>query len=54
LNNDGSMDKTFVGVCSNANVEHIYIQPDGKLFIAGKFSKIQEENRKRVAKLSLD
>ncbi|HEY1172048.1 MAG TPA: protein kinase [Verrucomicrobiae bacterium] len=54
LNADGSIDKSFVTQIPSFHVSAIHVLPDGKLFIAGRFTKVRpgEHIRNRLARLN--
>ena len=56
LNPDGTLDEFFASGLSGAagTVAAVLIQPDGKTVIAGYFLKVNDTNKKRIARLNLD
>lgn len=38
LNENGSLDKTFIAPLTNADVRSLLLQPDGKILVAGRFN----------------
>jgi len=55
LNTDGSLDTSFnSGTGANSLVEAIAITPDGKIIIAGNFTKYNEIGKARIARLNTD
>lgn len=55
LNNNGTLDNTFtIGVGANGIVNTIAIQPDGKILIGGAFTKYNNINKLRIARLNTD
>jgi uncharacterized delta-60 repeat protein len=55
LNSDGSLDQSFdPGPGPNGIVYAVAQQPDGKLLIAGDFTRIGGDTRTRIARLNLD
>ena len=51
----GSVDLTFdPGVGADFHVTTVAIQGDGKLLVAGEFSKFNDINRRKVARLNAD
>ncbi len=55
LNSDGSTDATWNGGTSaNDTVSQIVVQPDGKILIAGYFTKYNGTDRYRFARLNAD
>lgn len=53
LNMDGTLDATFtVGTGASNNVNDIFIQPDGKILIAGNFTTYAGVARSRIARLN--
>lgn len=55
LNSDGSLDATFnPGVGPDNSVDHIAAQADGKVLIAGSFTKVSGAVRPHIARLNAD
>jgi len=55
LNSDGSTDASFnAGTSANDGVSQIVLQPDGKILIAGFFTKYNGVDRYRFARLNAD
>ena len=55
FNADGSLDASFdTGMGPNLPVYTIYVQPDGKILLAGAFSTINGISRSRLARLNAD
>ena len=55
LHTDGSVDVGFkIGVGANAVVHAVAVQPDGKIIIVGDFTKVNDLERNRVARLNAD
>ncbi|HLM59846.1 MAG TPA: hypothetical protein VK308_03475, partial [Pyrinomonadaceae bacterium] len=55
LNADGTLDNSFnIGSGPNSQVFTIYIQPDGKILLAGFFASINGTTRNRIARLNSD
>lgn len=55
LNSDGSVDTTFdPGIGPDTIVYHVAAQPDGKVLIAGWFTKVSGANRRGIARLNAD
>ncbi|WP_379963351.1 T9SS type A sorting domain-containing protein [Epilithonimonas sp. UC225_85] len=55
LNSDGSTDASFnAGTSANDGVYQIVVQPDGKILIAGYFTKYNGTDRYRFARLNAD
>jgi uncharacterized delta-60 repeat protein len=55
LNSDGSLDTSFdPGSGTDFGIEAVLIQPDGKIIIAGNFTKYNNINAGRIARLNAD
>ncbi|PXY44922.1 T9SS type A sorting domain-containing protein [Flavobacterium hydrophilum] len=55
LNSNGSIDKTFkVGTGFDARVSDIVLLPDGKILVAGDFTKYQGKDAKYLVRLNTD
>jgi uncharacterized delta-60 repeat protein len=55
LNTDGSLDASFdPGAGANDTVWSVAVQPDGKVFIGGKFTTVSGTGRNRIARLHKD
>jgi len=54
LNPDGTLDESFVIDTENQQINSISFQPDGKVIIAGNFSKVNGVNRKHIARVNID
>jgi len=55
LNADGSLDTSFnPGTGTNAEVDTIALQNDGKVLIGGKFTQVDGVGRSRIARLNAD
>lgn len=55
LNPSGTLDDTFVGeITSGSSVYDFALQNDGKILVAGGFSKVSDTNRQNLARLLSD
>lgn len=55
INTDGSVDTTFNPLAGAANtIQHLFIQPDGKIIISGSFTTYQGQQRLRLARINAD
>jgi uncharacterized delta-60 repeat protein len=53
LNTNGTLDNTFsIGVGANNSVNTIAIQPDGKIFVGGSFTKYNNITKARIVRLN--
>jgi uncharacterized delta-60 repeat protein len=54
LNLDGTVDPTFSPIVEGNNLIAALVQPDGKIVIAGSFSRVNNSNRPGLARLNAD
>ena len=55
LHSEGSSDTTFaLGKGANDRIMALLQQPDGRIVIGGRFTRVDELNRNRIARLSAD
>lgn len=54
LNQDGTLDTTFINANANDIVYQIALQPDGKILVGGSFTSVGGQTRNRLARLNSD